>query len=91
MQTNKNNLCEALIQSGFTKQQALKAIDRLVETVRKELSKGNSIQVRGFGTLSIVEHKAKKAHDIFHGKTIEVPPHKVVKFKPSKYIQEALS
>lgn len=87
---NKKNLCEALMDEGFTKQEALKAIDRLVADVRKQLAKGNSIQVRGFGTLSVVVRKAKKARDIFHGKTIEVPAHRDVKFTPSKDIKEAL-
>lgn len=87
---NKKNLCEALMDEGFTKQEALKAIDRLVADVRKQLAKGNSIQVRGFGTLSVVVRKAKKAHDIYHNTIVEVPEHRAVKFTPSKDIKEAL-
>ena len=87
---NKKNLCEALMDEGFTKQEALKAIDRLVADVRKQLAKGNSIQVRGFGTLSVVVRKAKKARDIYHKTIVEVPEHRDVKFTPSKDIKEAL-
>jgi DNA-binding protein HU-beta len=87
---NKKNLCEALMDEGFTKQEALKAIDRLVADVRKQLAKGNSIQVRGFGTLSVVVRKAKKARDIYHNTIVEVPEHRDVKFTPSKDIKEAL-
>ena len=49
-----------------------------------EVTGGDTVTIRGFGTFQTKQRKAKPARNINTGETILVPARKVVVFKPSK-------
>ena len=64
--------------------------NNLIEVVKETIAKGESIYVRGFGTLKNVP-KSKVARDINKGKTIIVPKRNEPVFKPSKEFKKQVN
>jgi DNA-binding protein HU-beta len=58
-------------------------IDSFMESVKENMSKGENIYLRGFGTFLLKERKEKKARIITKNETIIVPPHYKPFFKPA--------
>ena len=55
------------------------------------LSKGENIEIRGFGTYKIVNRKARKGRNPQNSKTIQIPAKKAVKWKMSKILFNRLN
>lgn len=71
-------------QTGIEKEVALAVVDSFMEQVRKALSSGKNVYLRGFGTFYIKHRAAKTARNISANTTIIVPAHNIPAFKPSK-------
>ena len=65
-----------------------KVINQTMVEIKKALSEGRNIYLRGFGTWMPKKRKAKTARNISRGTQILVPAHKVPFFKPSKEFKE---
>lgn len=67
------------------------AFDGIVGAIIHQVAKGNSIQIRGFATISPHTRKAKKAHDFKENKQIDIPERKTMRFKVSREVENVLS
>ena len=82
---NKNMLAkEVAVSEKVTRSTAFKTVDGMLRIITETLAKGESIQLRGFGSFVVVNKSERKVNDIKTGKSITVPAHKSVRFKPSK-------
>lgn len=63
-----------------------KAADLILENVTLALSKGNRVEIRGLGALSIKEVKGRISRNPKTGQTVVVPPRKHIFYKPSKHV-----
>ena len=59
-------------------------VEQLMETIKTEMSHGNNIYLRGFGTFVIRRHAPKKVFDINKGEFYDLPEHTLPAFKPGK-------
>lgn len=81
---SKEEIVKAVAATGLTKMQAQEAVDAaLAEIVRRTVEQGE-FRVGGFGTFVVVQHagltiKAPQGED-----TYQVPPRRLVKFRPSR-------
>lgn len=88
---NKSELVAAIAEkSGLAKTDAEKALNACTESIKEALSKGESIQLIGFGTYSIGERSARTGRNPQTGKEIQIAAKKVVKFKVGKALDEAV-
>lgn len=88
----KNDLMKELaVSERLTLTTASKAVDGVIRIIKENLSKGDSLFLRGFGTLAVVDCAQKTARNISTGGVVIVPAHKSVKFKPSKELKEYLN
>lgn len=78
---------EVAVSEKLTLSTADRAVDGFIRVIKKTLAKGESIYLRGFGTLSVVEREAKKGHDFKTGEEIAIPAKRVVKLKPCKELK----
>lgn len=84
---NKTELIAAMAKkSGMTKNDAAKALDAYVDTVKEELAANGNITMVGFGTFNVVERAERRAHNPRNGEVITVAAKRVVKFHPAKSI-----
>ena len=79
---NKSELVDAIAKdTGLTKKDSEAAVKAFVEVVSKALSKGDDVQLVGFGTFSVSKRDARKGINPLTKKAINIPAKKVVKFK----------
>lgn len=88
----KIELAKAIAQkTALTTDVVESVIEVAAETIRETLEKGESIYMRGFGTLFVKTRAAKKARDITRGVQISIPAKKTPFFKASKSFVKRLN
>lgn len=70
--------------TGIEKVVVATVVEATMESVKKSVSKGNAVYLRGFGSFIVKNRAQKAARNITKGTTITIPAHKVPAFKPSK-------
>ena len=85
---NKAQLIEVLVkdkEARFeSKAAAERALNSVVEAIKKGVKKDNSVQLIGFGTFSVRKRKARKGRNPRTGEPIRIRASKTVAFKSSK-------
>ncbi len=80
---NKAELVNAVSEkSGLGKAESMKAVDAFIDTISEALKAGDKVTLLGFGTFSVAEKAARKGFNPRTKEKIEIPAHKVAKFKP---------
>lgn len=51
---------------------------------RRELIKGRTLEIYGFGTFKVVTTKPKKGNDMVRGIPFDIPPQRKLKFRPTE-------
>ena len=89
---NKSELVAALAdKSGLSKKDAEKVLDGFVESVTASLSKGDKIQLVGFGTFDVKERPARTARNPRTGEEIKIKASKSPVFKAGKALKEKVN
>lgn len=68
-----------------------KAVDIIMDAIVEQLSKGGEVQIRGLGTLKVVDRKARTAQNLHTGQRVQVPAKRKVKFVAGKILRERLA
>ena len=88
---NKAELIEALAdKTGLQKQEAKKVLDAYIEIVTERMSENEEIVLVGFGTL-IPPQTQRLARNPITGTPVMIPARTTVKFKPGKFLLEAMN
>lgn len=87
----KQDLIEHLLDLEIPRAHATLAVNEVVSKISEALSNGDSVYLRGLGTLKVRTAKAKTARDIRRGVFVTVPERRSVKFIPSKAILSSLN
>ena len=77
--------------SGLTKKDSEKALAAFIDTVPDTLSKGESIQLVGFGTFEVRERAARTGINPRSKEKIEIAATKVPAFKAGRALKDAVS
>ncbi|MBI4838070.1 MAG: HU family DNA-binding protein [Nitrospirae bacterium] len=87
----KAELIEAVAEGAkISKTAAAKAIDSMINGIKKTLKKGDKVTLVGFGTFSAVKRKARKGRNPRTGEEIKIPAAKVPKFTSGKSLKAAV-
>lgn len=74
---------------------AIKTVDDVLGTSVKlaseALTKGEKIQINGFGTFEVTKRAAREGHNPATGEKIKIPAKNVVKFKAGKALKDAVN
>ncbi len=73
--------------TGITKPAAQMIVDAFMETIREQVTNGESVCLRGFGTFGI-KRKALRHFNYAPGKMKIIPEHNEPNFKPCKDFKE---
>ena len=85
----KADIVEQLIlRTGMARSAAMEAVDNTVAILADNLSKGESIYLRGLGTFDVRTAKEKIGRNINKGVAVTIPAHKTVKLVLSKKIKD---
>ena len=78
---------EVVNKTGITKTKAEMAVETVFESMKKALSHGDRIELRGFGVFNVRPRKTGIGRNPRTGAEVSIPPGKAVRFKPGKELQ----
>ena len=87
---NKGDLIDEVSKVLKTKKDAQAAVDCVLSSITKELGKGDTVSLIGFGTFKVAERKARKGRNPQTGEEIYIAASKVPKFVAGKALKEAV-
>ncbi len=88
----KEDIVEAVSKEiGLPKHECLHIVDNIIESVKELLEEGRKIEIREFGTFSVVNRKAKIGRIIATGGTVVVPARRAPKFLPGRILKEIVN
>jgi DNA-binding protein HU-beta len=77
--------------SKLSKASAMKALLMMRATIEEELKKGGKVTLRGFGTFSVAERKARKVRNPRTGQEIVTAAKKVPKFSAGTTLKASVA
>jgi len=86
---NRTVLAKRLREPGLSYRDASVYLNVLIEALTEALSKGEPLQLRGFGTFQIIVYPEKKYPSLKTGSKV-VPAHGRIVFKPCKELKQAV-
>jgi integration host factor beta subunit len=88
----KSDLVDAVSsRQELGKAQVQQIVEDVFEEISAGLSKGEKIDLRGFGTFSVRESAARTGRNPQTGAAIEIPARKVPAFKPGKELKDRVN
>ncbi|OFO55447.1 HU family DNA-binding protein [Nosocomiicoccus sp. HMSC059G07] len=88
---NKTDLINVVSdKADLTKKDAGAAVDAVFEAIQGSLTKGEKVQLIGFGTFEVRERAARKGRNPQTGEEIEIAASKVPAFKAGKALKDAV-
>ena len=89
---NKSELVDAIAKdTGLSKKDSEAALKSFIENVSKALTKGDSVQLIGFGTFDVGKRAARTGRNPQTGETIKISASKSVKFKVGKALKDRVN
>ena len=76
-----NNISD---KTGIPKVDVLVTLETMLKEIKDNLSKGENIYIRGFGSFITKKRAAKIGRNIKKNVAVEIPAHFIPAFKPSK-------
>ncbi|MBK7043460.1 MAG: HU family DNA-binding protein [Rhodanobacteraceae bacterium] len=68
-----------------------RALDAMIEVVKKALKKGDSVSLVGFGTFAVRKRAARTGRNPRTGATIKIKASKIPAFKAGKALKDAIN
>ncbi len=78
---------EVVNKTGITKTKAELAVETVFDSMKKALSHGDRIELRGFGVFNVRPRKTGIGRNPRTGQQVNIPPGRAVRFKPGKELQ----
>ena len=89
---NKADLVAAIAaNTELSKKDADKALKAFIDVVGDELSKGEKVQLAGFGTFDVSNRKARTGRNPQTGEEIKIAASKTPKFKAGKSFKDMMN
>ncbi|MCD6237874.1 MAG: HU family DNA-binding protein [Thermotogae bacterium] len=86
---NKTDVIDKVSKAtGMKKKDSKVAVEAVLNTISGALSKGEKVQLIGFGTFEVRRRKARDSINPQTRKKIKIPSKKVPKFRPGKALRE---
>ena len=76
--------------NGYLRKDIARAIDIILDTIAESLANGERVEIRGFGSLSVRQRKARTTKNPRTGKIMNIPPRKSLHFTMSKSLKAPL-
>ena len=89
---NKTELVAAMAEKAeLSKKDAEAALKAPTATIAEELTKGEKVQLVGFGTFEVSERAARTGKNPQTGKAIKIPASMAPKFKAGKALKDTVN
>ncbi len=88
----RSDLIELLTErfAQLTRRDVEQAVSTILDAVSDSLSKGQRVEIRGFGSFSVTYRKPRLGRNPRSGTPVQVPEKRVPHFRPGKLLRESL-
>lgn len=76
--------------TGMDARDVLLILEEVMSDIKKQLSNGENVYLRGFGSFVVKKRAKKTARNIKRNTRVEVPAHYTPVFKPAIFFKEAV-
>ena len=76
--------------TGLTKDEAFACLETVLETIKKTLEMAETVKINGFGSFIVKEKKSRRGRNPQTGEPITITARKVLTFKPSTVLKNAI-
>lgn len=88
---NKNELIEKMaVTADISKLSATKALNAALDSIKSVLTRGQRVNLVGFGTFSVAKRRPRMGRNPRTGEEIKIPAMQVPKFSPGKEFRKAV-
>ena len=89
----KADIVEAVYEKlgGFSKKESAEIVELVFETIKETLGRGEKIKISGFGNFVVRNKRKRIGRNPQTGEEIEISARKVLTFKPSQVLKNALN
>ena len=77
--------------AGMTRKDAERVLNAAIDAITLSLSKGEKVQLSGFGTFEIKEREARVGRNPHTRESMEIPATRVPSFKASKALKDIVA
>lgn len=89
---NKSELiAEVAAKAGITKKDADAAVGAVIDVITEALTKGDKVQLVGFGTFEVRERGARTGRNPRNNEEIQIPASKAPAFKAGKALKDIVN
>ena len=75
-------------EAGITKVSAEAAVDAIIDSLKRALTRGERIELRGFGVFEVKPRKRGIGRNPRTGEEVAIPPGKTTRFRPGKALRD---
>ncbi len=75
---------------GFSKKDSAELVERVFEVIKVALQKGDFVKISGFGKFEVKQKNSRRGRNPQTGEAIEISARKVLAFRASQILREAL-
>ncbi len=75
-------------EAGITKVSAEAAVDAIIGSLKRALTRGERIELRGFGVFEVKARKRGIGRNPRTGEEVAIPPGKTTRFRPGKALRD---
>ena len=76
---------------GFSKKEAAELVDLIFELMKETLGRGEMIKISGFGNFVLRDKRERQGRNPQTGEPITISARRVLTFKPSQLLKQALN
>ena len=76
---------------GIPKKESLHLVESVIDIIKEELGKGNTVMVSGFGKWTVKAKKERRGRNPKTGKEMKIAARKVVTFKSSTVLRDKVN
>ena len=76
---------------GIPKKDCIRIVESLFDSIKDDLDKWNPVMISGFGKWTVKAKKARKGRNPQNGKAMTITARRVVTFKPSNVLRDAVN
>jgi len=88
---NKSDLTRQLAESlHLSMREAGSIVNTIVEAMADALARGESIEIRGFGSFGVTRRNPRLGRNPRTGQSVAIPERRVPHFKPGKALRDAV-
>ncbi|CAC9648069.1 HU family DNA-binding protein [bacterium endosymbiont of Bathymodiolus sp. 5 South] len=89
---NKSELIDAIAsEANLSKADAARALNATTDAISSAMSKGDGVQLTGFGSFVVRDRAARTGRNPQTGATIQIAASKVAAFKAGKALKDAVN